>query len=126
MYRIPNIDVHKLCFHTRAYLNSIGKIPVIYQIQISQASQRKTQPYGDDETHTSNIYDLIIDTISDICQPIADIVHFETFEDPEFQNLLDFPEGDSAFFEFPKTQEGGCGAHDPPKNNPPLASIPFL
>jgi hypothetical protein len=36
---------------------------------------------------------------------------------------LDFPEGDSAFFDFLETQAGGSGNRDPPKNNPLLASI---
>ena len=34
---------------------------------------------------------------------------------------MDFLEGDSAFFDFPKTQEGGYVL---PGTNPPLASIP--
>jgi hypothetical protein len=64
------------------YLKSLGQISIIYQIPRPQFSQRRTQPYGDGETRTSNIDDLIIDTISEIHQPIIDIAHFETSEDP--------------------------------------------
>ena len=83
MYRIPNIEVDQLCCHTQTYYKPIEQIPIVYQIPISQASQRRTQPYSDDETLTSNIDDLIIDIISEIRQPITDIAHFETFRDPE-------------------------------------------
>ena len=82
LYLIPKAEVNQLHCHTRAYLKSIGQIPIIYQIPRSQFSQRRTQPYGDGETLTSNIDDLIIDTISEIHQPIIDIAHSETFEDP--------------------------------------------
>ena len=41
---------------------------------------------------------IIIVTIFEICQPIIDIAHSETFEDP-----LDF-QGDSTFFNFDETQ----------------------
>ena len=34
------------------------------------------------------------------------------------------PEGDSTFFEFPKTQASGVGPPEPPKANTHLASIP--
>ena len=63
LYLIPKIEVNQLHHHTRAYLKSLGQIPIIYQIPISHFSQRRTQPYGDGETLTSNIDDLIIDTI---------------------------------------------------------------
>ena len=66
----------------------------------------------------SNIDDLIIDTISEIHQPIIDIAHSETAEDP-----LDF-QGDSAFFNFSETQVGGSEPPETPKNNPPLVSTP--
>ncbi|CAF4438144.1 unnamed protein product, partial [Adineta steineri] len=78
----------------------------------------RTQSYSDGETITSNIDDLIIETISEIHQPIRDIAHSETFEDP-----LDF-QGDSTFFNLFQTQEGGSGPPEPPKTNPPLESNP--
>ena len=118
LYLIPKTEVNQLCHHTRAYLKSLGQIPIIYQIPRSQFSQRRTQPYGDGETLTSNIDDLIIDTISGICQPIIDVAHSETFEDP-----LDF-QGDSTFFNFFETQVGGPRPLEPPESNPPLDSIP--
>ena len=76
------------------------------------------QPYGDSETLTSNIYDLIIDTISEICQPIIDIADFETTEDPLYF------QGNCTFFNFSETQASGFGPPEPPKTNPPLGSIP--
>ena len=118
MYLIPKTKVNQLCHHTQAYLKSLGQIPIIYQIPRSRFSQRRTQPYGDGETLTSNIDDLIIDTISEIHQPIIDIAHSETFEDP-----LDF-QGDSTFFNFFETQTGGFGPLGPPETNPPLVSTP--
>ena len=62
--------------------------------------------------------DLIIDTIYEIHQPIIDIDHSETFEDP-----LDF-QGDSTFFNLSETRAGGSGPPKPLEINPPLASIP--
>ena len=118
LYLIPKTKVNELRHHTRAYLKSLGQIPIIYQIPRSRFSQRRTQPYGDGETLTSNIDDLIIDTISKIHQPIIDIAHSKTFEDP-----LDF-QGDSTFFNFSETQVGGSGPPEPPETNPPLGSIP--
>jgi len=118
LYLIPKTKVNQLHHHTRAYLKSLGQIPIIYQIPRSQFSQRRTRPYGDGETLTSNIDDLIIDTISKIHQPIIDIAHSETSEDP-----LDF-QGDSTFFNFSETQLGGSGPPEPPETNPPLGSIP--
>ena len=85
LYLIPKTEVNQLRRHTRAYLKSLGQIPVIYQIPRSRLYQRRTQPYGDGETLTSNIDDLIIYTISEICQPIIDIDHSKTSED-----LVDF------------------------------------
>ena len=105
LYLIPKNEVNQLRHHTRAYLNLLGQIPIIYQIPRSWFSQKRTQQYSDGEPLTSNIDDLIIDTIYDIRQPIIDIVHSETSEDP-----VDF-QGDSTFFNFPET-------------NPPLGSIP--
>ena len=124
MYLIPKTKVNQICHHTQSYLKSLGQIPIIYQIPISRVSQRRTQLYGDDESLTSSIDDLIIDKILEIHQPIIDIAHFETFEDPEFQNLADFQEEDPTFFNFLETQAGGPGPLDPPETNPPLASIP--
>jgi hypothetical protein len=118
LYLIPKTKVNQLCHHTRAYLKFLGRIPIIYQIPRSQFYQRRTQPYGDDETLTSNIDDLITDTISEIHQPITYIAHFEACKD-----LVDFQE-DPTFFDFPKTQEGGSRPLEPPKNNPPLYFIP--
>ena len=92
----------------------------------SRVSQRRTQPYGDDETLTSNIDDLIIDTIYEILQPIIDIAHFETSKDPKFQNLVDFQEQGPTFFDFLETQAGGFGPPEHPERNPPLDSIPSL
>ena len=124
MYCIPNTEVDHLCHHTQPHLKSIRKIPIIYQILRSQDSKKRNQLYGDEETLASNIDNLIIDTISYIRQPISDIFHFEAFKDPEFQNLLDFLDGDYAFFDFLETQVGGFGPPDPPKTHPPLYSIP--
>ncbi|CAF4379790.1 unnamed protein product, partial [Adineta steineri] len=118
LYRIPKTEVNQLRHHTRAYLKSLGQIPIIHQIPRSRFSQRRTQPYGDGETLTSNIDDLIIDTIFEIRQPIIDIAHSETFEDPwDFQV-------DSTFFNFSETQAGGSRPPEPPETNHPLGSIP--
>ena len=84
LYLIPKTEVNQLCRHTRAYLKSLGQIPIIYQIPRSRFSQKGTQPYGDGETLTYNIDDLIIDTIFDIHQPIIDISDSETCKDSEF------------------------------------------
>lgn len=124
LYHIPNTEVDQICCHTRAYFKSIGKIPIIYQIQISWASQRRAQLYSDDKTLTSNIDNLIINAIWKIHQPIVDIAHSETFKDPKFRNLLNFLEGYFAFLDFLETQVGGFGPPKPPKTYPPLASIP--
>jgi hypothetical protein len=118
LYLIPKTEVNQLRRHTRAYLKSLGQIPIIYQIPRYRFSQRRTQPYGDSKTLTSNIYDLIIDKNFEIHQPIIYIAHFETSEDP-----LDF-QGDSTFFNFSETQVGGFGPPKPPETNPPLVSIP--
>ena len=78
MYLIPKTEVNQLHHHTQAYLKSLGQIP--------RYSHRRNQPYGDGETLTSSIDDLIIDTIFEICQPITEIAHSETSEDPmDFQ-----------------------------------------
>ena len=117
MYLLPKIKVNQLHYHTQAYLKSLGQIPIIYQIQRNRFSQKRTQPYGDGETLTFSIDDLLIDTIYDIHQPIIDISHSETSEDP-----TDF-QGDSTFFSFLETQAGGSGPPKPPETNPPLDSI---
>ena len=62
LYLIPNTEVDQLHHHTQAYLESIDH----YQIPRSRASQRRNRPYSEDETLTSNIDDLIVDTILDI------------------------------------------------------------
>jgi hypothetical protein len=82
LYLIPKIEVNQLRCHTRAYLKSLGQIPIIYQIPRSRVSQWRTQPYSDGETLASSIDDLIIDTIYEIRQPIINITHSETSEDP--------------------------------------------
>ena len=115
LYLIPKTEVNQ---HAQPYLKSLGQIPIIYQILMSWFSQRRTKPYGDGETLTSNIDDLIIDIIYEIHQPIIDIAHSETSED-----LVDF-QGDPTFFNFPKTQVGGSGPLEPSKTNPLLEYIP--
>ena len=42
LYLIPKNKVNLLCRHTRAYLKSLGQIPIIYQIPRSRFSQRRT------------------------------------------------------------------------------------
>jgi hypothetical protein len=44
LYLIPKIEVNQLRRHTRAYLKSLGQIPIIYQIPRSRFSQKRTQP----------------------------------------------------------------------------------
>ena len=122
LHHIPNNEVDQLCHHTQAYLQSIGQIPIIYQIPRSRATRKRTQAFGEDESLTSGIKNLIIDTISKIRQLIASIV--ETKEYLEFQNLLDSPEGDSTFYDSPKAQASGFGALKPPKTNPPCTNPP--
>ena len=65
-----------------------------------------------------------MDTISEIRQLIASISHFENQEDPRFQNLLDFPEVDSTFYEFPEAKVGGFGPPEPLETNPPCNNPP--
>ena len=101
LYLIPKTKINQIHRHTRAYLKCLGQIPIIYQIPISQVSQRRTQPYGDGETLTSSIDDLIIDIISKIHQFITYIGYSMTFED-------------LAFFNFCKAQAGGFGPLEPP------------
>ena len=38
LYLIHKIKVNQLCHHTLSYLNSLGQIPIIYQIPRSQIS----------------------------------------------------------------------------------------
>jgi hypothetical protein len=109
VFIIPNKEVNQLHRHTHAYLQSIGQIPVIYQIPRARASQRRTQPYGENETLSSTIDDLIIDTISAMKEPIATIGHSENKEDREFQNFIDFLEVDSTFHDFPEIEASGFG-----------------
>ena len=121
MLLIPNNEVNQLRRHTRAYLQSIGQILVIYQIPRAHSSHRRTQPYGDNETLVATIDNLIIDTISEIREPIATI---ENQEDPEFQNFLDFPEVDSTYQDFPEVEAGGSGPPEPPETNPTCPNPP--
>ena len=88
VFGIPNNEVDHLHRHTHAYLESINQIPIIYQIQRSCTSHRRTQPYGENETVASSIDDLIIDTIFEIRQPITTIAHSETKEDPSLDPLV--------------------------------------
>ena len=113
MYLVPNNKVNQLHRHTRAYLNSISQIPSVYQIARAWSSQKRTRPYGENETLTTTIGDLILDTISEIRDPIETIEHQE---DTEFPNFLDFLEGDSNFQDFPKAEEGDSRPPEPPKN----------
>ena len=121
---IPNNEFDHLCCHTRAYLQSIGQIPIIYQITRSHASHRRTQPYGEDETLTSTIDDLIITTISEIGQPIEAIAHSETKVCPKFQNLLEDLEGDSTFYDFTEAQVGGSRPPELPEIKLPCTNPP--
>ena len=72
----------------------------------------------------SSIDDIIIDTIYEIQQLIETIAHSEIEEDPKFHNLLDIPEGDSTFYDFPEAQAGGFGPPMPLKTNPPCTNTP--
>ena len=126
MFLIPNNKVNQLHRHTRAYLQSIGQILVIYQISRAHTSHRRTQPYGENETRASTIDDLIIDTISEVREPIATISHSENQEDPEFQNFLDFLEVDLTFHDFPEAESGGSGPTEPPETNPICTNPPSL
>ena len=54
-YHILNNEVDQLRQHTCSYLQSISQIPIIYQIPRSRTSQRRTQPFDEDETLTSSI-----------------------------------------------------------------------
>ena len=118
MYRIPNNEVNQLHRHTHAYFQSIGQIPIVYQIPRARTSSRRTQPYGENETLASSIDDLIIDTISEIREPIETISHSENQEYPEFQNFLNFLEVDSTFDNFDKAEAGGSRPPEPPETNP--------
>ena len=118
VYWIPNNEVDQLHWHTHAYLQSIGQIPIVYQIPRSCTPHRSIQPYGENKTLASSIDDLIIDIISEIIQPIVSISHSKSKEDLEFQNILDFPEVDSIFYNFPKAKEGGSRPLKPPETNP--------
>ena len=76
-------------------------------------------PYYTSPASRASIDDIIIDIIYEIRQPIMDIAHFDTSEDP-----TDFQEEDTTFFDFLKTQVGGSGPPEPPEINFPLDSIP--
>ena len=119
MFLVPNKDVNQLCRHTHAYLKSISQIPAINQIPRGRSFQRRTQPYGENETLVATIGDLITDTISDIRVLIETIEHQE---DTEFPNFIDFPKGVSIYQDFPKAEEGGFGRLKPPENNTTCAT----
>ena len=91
MFLVPNKEVNQLRQHTRAYFQSISQIPVIYQIETTHSSHRRSKPYSENETLASSIDDLIIDTISEIRESIETISHSKNQEDPKFQNFLNFP-----------------------------------
>jgi hypothetical protein len=74
-FLVPNNEVNQLCRHTCPYLKSISQVPAIYQIPRARSSQRRTRPYGENETLAATIDDVIIDTISEIRDPIATIEH---------------------------------------------------
>jgi hypothetical protein len=88
VFLVPNNEVNQLRRHTRAYPKSIGQIPTIYQIPRARSSQKRTRPYGENETLAATIDDLILDTISEIRDPIATIEHQG---ETRFTNFLDFP-----------------------------------
>ena len=117
MFLIPNNEVNQLLQHTHAYLQSICQIPIIYKIPRARTSQRRTQPYDEKETIASTIDDIIIDTISEIREPIETISHSQNQEDPEFQIFLNFLEVDSTFHDFPEAKASGSGLPEPPENN---------
>ncbi|CAF4423412.1 unnamed protein product, partial [Adineta steineri] len=114
VYLVPNDEVNQLHRHTCAYLKSIDQISTIYQIPRARSSQKRTRPYGENETLAASIDDLIIDTISEIRDLIATIEHQG---ETDFPNFLDFPEEDSNFQDFPEAEEGGSGPPEPPENN---------
>ena len=118
VYQIPNNEFNHLHRHTYAYLQYIGQIPIVYQIPRDHSSHGRTQPYGENKTLDSSIDDLIIDTASEIKQPITTIPHFANQEYPKLQNLLDFHEVDSTFYDFLEAEAGGFGPPEPPKTNP--------
>ena len=122
VYRNPNNEFNHLHQHTRAYLQSIGQIPIVYQIPRAHTFRRRTQPYGENETLTSSIDDIIIDTISKIRKLIVVISHSKNQEDPKFQNLLNLPEVGSTFYDFLEAKAGGSGPLEPPETNPTCTS----
>jgi hypothetical protein len=124
VFQILNNEFNQLHQHTHAYLQSIGQIHVIYQIPRARTSHRRTQPYGENDTLSSNIDDIIIDTISKTRQPIANIAHSKNQEDLEFQNFLDFPKVDSTFCDLPEIEAGGFGPPEPLEINPPCTNAP--
>jgi hypothetical protein len=69
--------------------------------------------------------DLIIDTSPEIGQPIVVIAHSETKEYPKFQNLLNFPEGDSTFYDLSEAEVAGSRPPNPPNTNPPCTNPPY-
>jgi hypothetical protein len=119
VFLVPKNEVNQLRRHTRAYLKSIGQIPTIYQIPRARSSQKRTRPYGENETHAATIDDLILDAFSEIRDPIATIEHQEK---TRFTNFLDFPEEDSNFQDFPEAEEGGSRPPEPPENNTTAAT----
>ena len=125
LYHIPNTEGDHLHYHTWAYLKTISQIHIIYHIPRSHASLKRTQPFCEDETLTSSINDLIIDTILEVRQMITTIAESNTQEDPKFHTFLDFLEGDSTFYNFPEAWEGGFGPPEPPETTPPCTNIPY-
>ena len=114
MFIVPNNEVNQLHQHTRTYLKSTVQIPTIYQIPRARSSQRRTRPYSENATLATIIDDLIIDTISEIKDPIATIEHQGETRLP---NFLDFPKEDTKFQDYPEAKEGDSGPPEPPENN---------
>lgn len=125
IYHTRNTEADQLHHHTPPYLKSIHQIPIIYHILGSRASYKRNQPFSEVETLTPSIDGIIIDTISDIQNLITTITQSNTKEYPEFHNFLDFLEGDSTFYGFPKARVSGSGPPHPPKTNPPSTNISY-
>ena len=119
MFLVPNKEVNQLHRHTHSYLKYIGQIPAIYQIPRDRSSIRRTEPYGENDTLDATIDNLIIDTISDIRDPVATV---KNQEDTKFPNFPDFLEGDSNYQDFPEAEEGSFGPSEPLENKTTCAT----
>ncbi|CAF4426379.1 unnamed protein product, partial [Adineta steineri] len=101
LYLIPKTEVNQLRHHTRAYLQSLGEPNYTVMARLLHLALT-----------------IIIDTISEIRQPIIEIDYSKSFEDP-----TNFQE-DPTFFNFLENRAGGSGPPEPLDTNPPLDSIP--